>query len=170
MVFQTVSLHSSHSREDFECGQLVLGDYLKKQANQDIKKRLSACFVIAINEGSVNKVKGYYTLSNTSLSRELIPADLQKKFPQAYDTIPATLLGRLARDKSLIGQGHGEKLLIDALYRSHLASKELGSFAVFVDPIDTNAEVFYASYGFKKLPDSGKMFLPMKTIDQLFQS
>jgi hypothetical protein len=59
-------------------------------------------------------------------------------------------------------------LLINALYRSYLASKELGSFAVVVDPIDEEAEMFYVAYGFKKLPDSGKLFIAMKTIDQLF--
>ena len=169
MELQTVSLESFHSRDDFECGQQILDEYLKKQANQDIKKKLSACFVITENEQSIDKVKGYYTLSNTSISQELIPIELQKKFPRVYDTIPATLLGGLARDKTVIGQGQGEKLLIDALYRSHLASKELGSFAVVVDPIDAKAEVFYAEFGFKKLPDSGKVFLAMKTIDQLFQ-
>jgi len=168
MELQTVNLSSSHNRDNFECGQHILDEYLKKQANQDVKKRLSACFVITVNEESIDRVKGYYTLSNTSISRELIPSDFQNKFPKSYDTIPATLLGRLARDKSVIGQGHGERLLIDALYRSHIASKELGSFAVVVDPIDEKAGKFYSDYGFKKLPDSGKMFLPMKTIDQLF--
>ena len=169
MELQTVNLQSSHYRDDFECGQLALDEYLKKQVNQDIKKRVSACFVITQNEKSLEKVKGYYTLSSTSISRELIPPNLEKKFPRAYDTIPATLLGRLARDKSVIGTGQGEKLLLDALYRSHLASKEIGSFAVVVDPIDNKAEAFYLGYGFKKLPDSGKMFLAMKTIDQLFK-
>ncbi len=169
MELQTVSLNSSHYRDEFECGQVALDEYLKKQANQDIKKKISACFVITENEKSLEKVKGYYTLSSASISRALIPSNLEKKFPKAYDTIPATLLGRLARDKSLIGTGQGEKLLIDALYRSHLASKEIGSFAVVVDPIDERAEKFYQEFGFKKLPDSGKLFLPMKTIDQLFR-
>ena len=168
MELQTVSLQSSHSRDEFECGQIMLDEYLKKQANQDIKKRLSACFVITENVETVDKVKGYYTLSNTAISREDIPEALQKKFPNSYKSIPATLLGRLARDKSVAGQGHGERLLIPALFRSHLAAKELGSFAVVVDPIDEKAEKFYSEYGFKKLPDSGKMFLAMKTIDQLF--
>lgn len=169
MEFQTESLKKTHSREDFECGQIALDEYLKKQANQDIRKKLSACFVILENVETVEKVKGYYTLSNTSINRKHIPESLQKKFPRSYQSIPATLLGRLARDKSVAGRGHGEKLLIDALYRSHLASKELGSFAVVVDPIDEKAEKFYAEYGFKKLPDSGKMFLAMRTVDQLFQ-
>jgi hypothetical protein len=168
MELQTVSLQSSHYRDDFECGQLLLDEYLKKQANQDVKKKVSACFVLTQNEKSQAKVTGYYTLSSTSIPRDLIPSILEKKFPKAYKVIPATLLGRLARDKSVIGTGQGERLLIDALYRSHLASKDVGSFAVVVDPIDEKAEAFYSEYGFDKLPDSGKMFLPMKTIDQLF--
>lgn len=168
MELETVSLNSTHYREEFDCGHLVLDEYLKKQANQDIKKKLSACFVLTANEDKLDKVKGYYTLSNTSISRDLIPEDLQKKFPKSYDTIPATLLGRLARDKSVAGQNKGEKLLMDALHRSHLASYELGSFAVVVDPIDERAESFYSGYGFKKLPDSGKMFMSMKTINHLF--
>ncbi|MCC6702302.1 MAG: GNAT family N-acetyltransferase [Fluviicola sp.] len=168
MELLTVSLQSYHFRDEFESGQIVLDDYLKKQANQDIKKRVSACFVLTHQEQSLEKVKGYYTLSSTSIPRELIPSELEKKFPKSYQTIPATLLGRLARDKTVIGTGQGEKLLIDALYRSHLAAKEVGSFAVVVDPIDEKAESFYLDYGFKKLPDSGKLFLAMKTIDQLF--
>ena len=168
MELQTVGLQKSHYRDDFDCGQEVLDEYLKKQANQDIKRKLAVCFVLTENEDSKDRVKGYYTLSNTGIPRELIPDKFQKKFPKSYNTIPATLLGRLARDKTCRGKGMGEKLLIDALFRSYLASEQLGSFAVVVDPIDEMAIAFYESYGFKLLPDSGKMFLPMATIKQLF--
>ena len=168
MELKTVSLQSNHNRSEFECGQKSLDDYLQTQVNQDIKKKLSACFVLVETVDSGDNITGYYTLSNASISRELIPENLQKKFPKSYKSIPATLLGRLARNKSSKGTGLGEKLLIDALYRSHLAAKEIGSFAVIVDPIDEKAEAFYESYGFIKLPDSEKMFLTMKTIDQLF--
>ncbi len=47
--------------------------------------------------------------------------------------------------------------------------KSIGSMAVIVRPTDENAEKFYLKYGFVKLPDSGKMFLSMKTIAQLFR-
>lgn len=40
--------------------------------------------------------------------------------------------------------------------------------AVVVDPIDDNARRFYLKYGFINLPDSGRMFIPMGTIAQLF--
>tara|TARA_Y100000739_G_C20291830_1_gene321390 strand:- start:73 stop:198 length:126 start_codon:yes stop_codon:yes gene_type:complete len=40
--------------------------------------------------------------------------------------------------------------------------------AIVADPIDSYVETFYVKYGFVKLPESGKMFLPMKVIEQLF--
>ena len=79
------------------------------------------------------------------------------------------LLGRLAVDYRFQGNGVGKLLLIDSLKRCHETSKSIGAFAVIVDPLDNNAERFYHKYGFIKLEDSGKMFLPMKTINQLFE-
>lgn len=160
-------LNSTHKKSDFSCGKEMLDTYIQKQANQDVKRKLSACFVI--NETETNLIKGYYTLSNNSVASEFIPEQIRKKLPRSYETIPTTLLGRLAIDDRFQGQGIGKLILIDALKRSYEISKTIGSFAVVVDPIDQEAENFYNKYGFVKLPDSGKMFLPMKTISQLFE-
>ena len=160
-------LNSAHKKIEFSCGKEMLDNYIHKQANQDVKRKLSACFVI--NDKSTNLIKGYYTLSNNSLSQEFIPSWIQKKLPKSYETIPTTLLGRLAIDHRFQGQGVGKFLLMDALKRSYDISKTIGSFAVVVDPMDHDAENFYHKYGFIKLLDSGKMFLPMKTIKQLFE-
>ena len=167
MGFLTENLHPSHVRSHFQCGNTVLDQYLKLQASQDVKKRLAACFVCT-DVVLTNKVIGFYTLSNSSISREFLPIEWQNKYPKSYYTIPATLLGRLAVDASFHGKGMGEKLLIEALYRSFLASREIGSIAVVVDPIEVNAEKFYHRYGFQKIPDSGKLFLAMNTMKQLF--
>ena len=115
-----------------------------------------------------NEVLGYYTLSNAGIPRESIPEDMQKKLPQVYASLPATLLGRLAVSNTVQGQGIGRLLLIDALKRSFIVSAQIGSMAVIVDPIDEAATSFYRQYGFILLPGSGKMFLPMKTIGELF--
>ncbi|WP_456867916.1 GNAT family N-acetyltransferase [Galbibacter sp. BG1] len=160
-------LNSKHKKSEFSCGKEMLDTYIQKQANQDVKRKLSVCFVI--NEIETNLIKGYYTLSNTSVSSDFIPNQIRNKLPKAYNSIPATLLGRLAIDNRFQGQGIGKYLLIDALKRSYEISKTIASFAVVVDPIDQDAENFYNKYGFMKLPDSGKMFLPMKTISQLFE-
>lgn len=163
----TEVLNKSHVCDDFSCSEEMLDNYLKRQASQDVRKKLAACFVLTVKE--TNVIKGYYTLSNNSIPQELIPEDLRKHFPKSYHSIPATLLGRLAVDKNFKGQRIGELLLVDALKKSYEISKVIGSYAVVTDPINESAENFYFKYGFQKLPDSGKMFLPMKTISQLFE-
>ena len=163
----TEVLNSTHRKKEFSCGKEMLDNYLRKQANQDMKRKLSVCFVL--NDKENNLLKGYYTLSNNSVSQELIPSRFKKKFPKSYTSIPATLLGRLAVDNRYKQQGIGKLLLIDALRRSYDISKSIGSFAVIVDPLDKEAEKFYEQYGFIKLPDSGKMFLTMDTIKELFK-
>lgn len=160
-------LNSTHKKSDFSCGKEMLDRYIQEQASQDVKRKLSACFVV--NDVETNLLKGYYTLSNNSIPIELVPNQIQKKLPRSYKSIPTTLIGRLAIDNKFQGQGIGKLILIDALKRSYEISKTIGSFAVIVDPIDQDAENFYDKYGFIKLPDSGKMFLPMKTIGQLFE-
>ena len=160
-------LGRKHNRSDFDCGKELLNSYLKNQAGQDIKRKLSACFVLA--EKQTNHIKGYYTLSNNSIPLSCFPEQIRKKLPSSYISIPTTLLGRLAIDKSFQGKGIGKILLIDALKRSYEISKEIGSFAVVVDPIDREAELFYEKYDFIKLPDSQKMFIATKTLKELFE-
>jgi predicted GNAT family N-acyltransferase len=109
-------------------------------------------------------------LSNDSIPAKHLPEEIRKKMPGVYTNLPTTLLGRLAVDKGETGKGLGKLLLIDALNRSYAISMQVGSMAVIVDPLDLEAEAFYTKYGFIKLPDSGRMFLPMKTIAPLFVS
>lgn len=167
MTELTEILNSTYRKKEFSCGNNMLDDYLHKQVNQDIKRKLSACFVL--NDKETDLLKGYYTLANNSISQELMPTEFQKKLPNSYKSIPTTLLGRLAIDYRFQKQGFGRLLLVDALRRSYEISKSIGSFAIVVDPIDEDAERFYDKYGFIKLPDSGKMFLPMNTIKELFE-
>jgi len=163
----TEILNSNHRKKEFSCGNEMLDNYLQKQANQDIKRKLSACFVL--NDIETNLLKAYYTLANNSIPQNLIPTAFQKKLPKSYISIPTSLLGRLAIDNRFQGKGYGKLLLIDALKRCYEISKSIGSFAVIVDPIDEDAVNFYDKYGFINLPDSGKMFLPMNTIKMLFE-
>jgi predicted GNAT family N-acyltransferase len=160
-------LDKKHNRKAFDCGKELLNNYIKIQAGQDIKRKLSACFVLA--EKETNCVQGYYTLSNNSIPLSCFPEQINRKLPQSYESIPTTLLGRLAIDKKFKGKGLGKILLIDALRRSYAISKEIGSFAVVVDPIDRVAELFYEKYDFIKLPDSEKMFIAIRTLKELFE-
>lgn len=157
-------LDKSHNRKSFDCEEASLSAYLKTQVSQDVRKGLAACFV-AINEKM--EVIGYYTLSSESLGRERIPERYINQVPANYNA-PVILLGRLARHTAAKGTGLGEHLLLDALFRSQRLSKEsIGAMAVVVDPINQKAVQFYRNYGFEQLPQSGKMFLSMKVIEQL---
>ena len=164
MKLQIQVLEKKYDNSGFDCGHGLLDDYIKKQAKRDVNRDLSACFVLVDDK---NIVKGYYTLSANSIKRDDFPEPLQRKLPPSYNDIPTILLGRLAIDQTVKGNGYGEILLIDALTRSLKISESLGRIAVIVDPIDEKAQGFYAKYGFILLPTSGKMFLPMKTIKDM---
>lgn len=166
MNYLTQPLNSFHKKKDFACGKKPLDDYLQTQAKQDVKRKLSVCFVLAEED---NIVKGYYTLSSASINKELLPEVIIKKLPPAYYNLPATLLGRLAIANTFKGQKLGELLLIEALKRSYeISLNSIGSIAVIVDPIDEDAIRFYKRYGFILLANSGKMFITMETISELF--
>lgn len=157
-------LGNEHLKKSFVCESESLTKYLHEQASQDMRKKLAVCFVCC---NGAKEVLGYYTLSSASLGNHQIPNSYQRKLPQNYQA-PVILLGRLARHIATKGQGMGELLLLDALYRAlELSNKSIGAMAVLVDPIDANAAQFYAAYGFEKLPESNSMVLSMKTIVKL---
>ncbi len=165
MEYLTVALDSIHKKGEFECENELLTNYFRNQANQDIKRQLSRCFVMVDEK---NSVKGYYTISSSSINRDLIPEDIKGKLPKSYTDIPVILLGRLARDKKYKGEGIGEFLLLDAFKRCYDVTLNLGCMAVIVDPIDERAKEFYLKYGFILLPDSDRMFITMTTLFKLF--
>lgn len=164
-MYKIVLLDSTHDRSQFDCTNEILNNYLKTQASQDVKRKLAACFVM-INEE--NEVKGFYTLSSASIPKEDLPLSISKKLPRNYENPPTTLLGRLAIDKSVFGQGIGKILLTEALKRSYYQSEIIGSMAVIVDPIDEKAKEFYEKFDFIQL-DSGRMSLPMQKIKKLVE-
>ncbi|MDF5735047.1 MULTISPECIES: hypothetical protein [unclassified Nostoc] len=67
------------------------------------------------------KIDGYYTVSASVIEYESLPKSDQSGMP-TYP-IPVMLIGRLAVDNSVKGQGLGGKLLVDALYRAVRASQ-----------------------------------------------
>ncbi len=82
--------------------------------------------------------------------------------------IPVVLLGRLAVDRSVQGQGLGELLLLDALRRAQHIADEIGVRAVEVDAIGEKARAFYARYGFVQLVDDpNHLFLSLQVIRKL---
>ena len=165
MNYLTNILTANHQRKDFTCGNDLLDRYLHNQVRQDMESKFTVCF---IRSSDGKAIDGYYTLSSDSIPRSILPNEVVKKLPK-YKSLPVTLLGLLAVALHLQGQGLGQVLLLDALHRSLDASASVGSNAVVVDPINESANSFYEKFGFLRLPDSGKMFLPMRSIHLIFR-
>ena len=155
-------LNPGHDRTGFQCGVAALDRYLKKQAKQDSKRRISRTFV-ATKPDNQNLVIGYYTLSSLSIELSQLPEKLVRKLPK--HPLPAALIGRLAVSRDAQGQGVGKMLLADAIKRTLAVSEQIAIYALVVDAIDDSAIGFYEQVGFTRLSDdSPRLFLPLKTI------
>jgi len=153
-------LAKSHDRTRFSCGVDALDTYLKTRAGQDQQNNIAFPYVLTF--GDDPEVLGYYTLSASSVPLTALPTKLAKL--TRYEVAPAVLLGRLAVDERLKGQGYGAHLLIDALRRI-VRSGDIAVLIVIVDPKDQPATDFYAKFGFVPLEGKGgRMFIPFKTI------
>jgi predicted GNAT family N-acyltransferase len=153
----------NHDRSAFSCGNPALDHYIREQASQDVKRRLASVFVITAKDNPLT-ILAYYTLSSRELKLEELPPGIAKKAGK-YGYVGVTLPGRMAVAENCKGTGLGVLTLINALDKSLAASKNVASWAVFVEAIDDNAANFYRKYGFIELPeDKHKLFLPMATI------
>jgi predicted N-acetyltransferase YhbS len=91
-----------------------------------------------------------------------------KKRTGKYKRIGVTLMGRLAVAKEHQGKQLGAFLLVDGLRRSLEGTQQVMSFGVVVDAKSEVVVKFYQKFGFVRL-SSGRLMLPMRTIEQNFQ-
>ena len=165
--FAIEPLGKHHDRSRFQCGSASLDRYLQQQARQDAEKRVAAPFVALLPRGEDPRVLGYYTLSASLPPLGNLPDDITRKLPR-YPQLPVTLLGRLAVDQTMKGQGLGEFLLLDALHRSLASAAQIAAMAVIVEAKDDAAAAFYRHFSFIALQaNPRRLFLPMKTVAQL---
>ena len=156
------AISSSHDRENFSCGTPALDNYIRQQARQDIKRRISRVFV-ARSHDHPRTIPGHYTLSSLSIDLGALPIEITQKLPR--HPIREALLGRLAVDENARGTGVGKMLLTDAITRTLTVSSEIAIYAMVVDAIDAEAGGFYRQYGFLPLSqDSQRLILPLKSI------
>ena len=151
---------SRHQRADFDCGIRQLDEFLQKSANQYDKRNVGKTYVAvrSIDAG----IKGYYTISNGAIGFHELPDESVRNLPR--HPVPVALIGRLAVDRTVQGQGLGGLLLQNAIQRIVDLSDRIGIFAILVDALDATAVAFYAKYGFISLVDQPlKLFLPVST-------
>lgn len=156
------ALGTQHNRTSFKCGISSLDDYIKKQAKQDVKRRISQVF-IATEPASSSLITGYYTLSSLSVELNNLPEALACKLPR--HPIPAALIGRLAVSLHAQKNGIGKMLLVDAIKRTLAVSEEIAIYAVVVDAINEEVQRFYEQFGFTPLnTETRRLFLPLKSL------
>jgi ribosomal protein S18 acetylase RimI-like enzyme len=159
-------LGKRHNRTTFSAGSPALDVYFRTQSRQDIQKRVAATFVL--KDTKTDAIAGFYSLSSTAVPLDEFPSEIAKQLPK-YPLVPATLLARLAVDSAYRGRGLGEFLSMDALRRSLEQSRHVASAAVVVDAKDDAATAFYRKQSFLEfLHHPRRLFLPMKTVEQLF--
>jgi len=162
--WQIERLSRSHGRAEFDCGNGKLSDWLRERAGQWEKKQLARVYV-AVARGET-RVAGYYAISSHHVRYEALPENQAKGLPRM--DVPVVLLGQLAVDASVQGQGLGQFLLIDALRRAEHVAEQLGVRAVEVEAIDEAARRFYLKFGFTPLADDpDHLFLPISLIRKL---
>jgi GNAT superfamily N-acetyltransferase len=161
--FRIEPLDPRHDRAGFHCGVVELDEWFGRRAGQDQKRKLAAVFVLT-NDGIA--VAGFYSLSAHSILAAELPHDFSTKLPRF--PLPVTLLGRMAVAESIQGRGLGEHLLLHALERALIGSRQVASWAVIVDA-KAGARDFYLRHDFIPFPNQPeRLFLPMKTIEKLF--
>lgn len=149
-------------RDEFDCGNHFLNQFIKKQASQYEKANYAKIYLAV--EVKKNLFGGYYSLSSNSVLLSYFPPNLSKFLPKHLN-VPVALLGRIAVHKSFQAQKLGSLLLLDAMDKTYSLSLQMGSFAIEVDAIDSNAKSFYSRFGFESLIDNDRhMFLPLKMV------
>jgi GNAT superfamily N-acetyltransferase len=157
-----VPLTDEHDLSAFDCGEPALNDWLRHRALKN-ESRFSRTYVVCED----NKVVAYFCISAGAVERAAAPGKVRRNAP---DTIPISVIGRLAVSRSHAGRGLGADILADALRRIAVASQSIGIGAVLVHVKDDAAKRFYMRCAeFIEYPeDSRTLFLPIETVVAAF--
>lgn len=155
-------LTAEHDVSRFDCGEPALNDWLQRRALKN-ESRFSRTYVVCA-EG---RVVAYFCISAGAVERLAAPGKVRRNAP---DTIPVSVIGRLAVDRAHAGRGLGADMLFEALRRIAIASRSIGIGAVLVHAKDDAARRFYLRCAeFIEYPeDSRTLFLPIETVMAAF--
>jgi GNAT superfamily N-acetyltransferase len=158
-----VPLIAEHDISTFNCGEPVLNDWLRHRALKN-ESRFSRTYVVC----EYNRVVAYFCIAAGAVERAAAPNKLRRNAP---DTIPVSVIGRLAVDREYAGRGLGADILSDALHRIAIASQSIGIGAVLVHAKDEKARRFYMKCAeFIEYPvDSRTLFLPIESMLDAFE-
>ncbi len=153
------------SRAGFTSGNERIDHYFRTVVSQDIKRRYAACYILI--EQATDHIAGFYTLSASNILLTDIPENVARKLPR-YPTVPAVLIGWLARENAYRGQDIDSLLLYDAIAR--IVAAPIGAHAIFVDATDEAAAAFYIRHEFMPLQGNARrLYLPVATAERLMR-
>lgn len=132
-----------HDREQFDSGEPVLDEWLRRYAGQNRRRHTSATWVIA-NADDV--VVAYASVAMTGIDRSAAPNALAKGAP---DPVPALLLGRLAVDRRYAGLGVGTALAAHVLATAVELNEKAACRAVVVAALSVRARTWWEQLGFR---------------------
>jgi GNAT superfamily N-acetyltransferase len=157
-----VPITAAHDLAAFDCGEPALNDWLRHRALKN-ESRFSRTYVVC--QGNV--VVAYFCISAGAIDRAAAPGKVRRNAP---DTIPVSVIGRLAVDRRHAGKGLGADILSDALRRIAIASQSIGIGAVLVHAKDDAGKRFYLRCAeFITYPEEGRtLFLPIETVIAAF--
>lgn len=152
-------LEARHGRENFDCGNDALNDFLRRRAGQQQRRGFGKTYVVLADNGA--DVIGFVTVSVGQVEARALPSQL--KLPR--HPAPMLRIGRLAVDKRAQGKGMGRELLAFALHLALEFAERVGLYAVVVDAKDAQAADFYRRLHFEPtLDDDLCLFLPLSRL------
>lgn len=107
MISAPEPLHAGHILALFCCGVDSMDNWLKQRA---MKNQMTGAFRTFVCCDGDTKVMAYCSLASSAVMTNIAPVRFRRNIP---DPIPVVVLGRLAMDQSLHGQGIEQALLRD---------------------------------------------------------
>ncbi|EGM1332176.1 GNAT family N-acetyltransferase [Salmonella enterica] len=166
MLIRIEEIRQHHDRKSFDCGVPSLNQFLQQQTRQKAIKNIAKTYV-ACFDSEPETIAGYYTLSGYSV---IVPPKFRhyKNYPHPLNAVK---LARLAIHKQFQGKRIGEKLLVDAIYRTVLVANQVSAIGLFVDPTTQDVIPFYEQYGFLMAQSNHiEMWLPINTCKEVVTS
>ena len=148
----------NHDVSHFGSGNQSLDRWLQRDALRAHRAGIARATVWTAPDDRT--VVAYHAIAPTRIARIDLPS---RSLSGGYSEIPSYLIGRLALDQSLHGQGLGTQLLLDALERIVDASDRAGGRMIIVDAIDDAALNFYAHHGFHPVEQSNRLVMKLTT-------
>ncbi len=157
-----------HDHSAFTSREPDLDDWLRRYASQNRRRDTAATWVVADAD---YRVVAYVSIAMTGIDRSAAPSALAKHAP---DPVPALLIGRLAVDESVAGQGVGTALVAHVLATAVELNERAACRAVVATALHDRARRWWEHLGFHPLdesdPDSLDLYLLTAEIEATLRS